>query len=130
LNNKNKTILIADDDEDIREALAHVLEDQGYQVEQAINGLRALKILRTKTIDLLITDLLMPDMDGLELVNHIKNDHSELPFILISGGGRQFNVDEGFNYLDSAKLLTNARHVLRKPFEAEELITAVSELLP
>ena len=124
-----KTILIVDDVDDIREGLSFILEDQGYLVEQANNGVTALCILRTKKIDLLVTDILMPDMDGIELIQQVRDNFSRLPFILISGGGRQLETDSNFNYLDSAKKLTGAKHILKKPFRAEELITVVNELL-
>ncbi len=129
MNNRTKTILIVDDSKDIIDVLVIILENEGYQVEHASNGLKAVDILRTKYIDLLVTDLLMPDMDGIELIDYIKTNHPDLSYILISGGGRQLEADANFSYLDSAKLLTGAKHILRKPFDAEELITVVNGLL-
>jgi len=123
-----QTILIVDDVVDIREELAHILEEQGYQIEQAENGADALDIFSSKRIDLLLTDILMPIMDGIELATATKTLVPELKVILISGGGAQTESGREYDYLRTGKLLTKPDHVLKKPFQAEELVTMVDSL--
>ena len=123
------TILIVDDIPDIRELLSIILSDAGYEVLSASNGLEAIEILASNSIDLVVTDILMPKMDGIELINRAKESHKNLQFILISGGGRHMVDKVDYNYLDTVKKLTGVDTVFNKPFKPEELIQAVREKL-
>lgn len=81
------TLLIIDDDEVVRESLAAYLEDSNFKVLQAINGLQGLQIFESEQPDLVICDLRMPQIDGLELIRRIRQTASETPIIVLSGAG-------------------------------------------
>ncbi|HHK0522566.1 TPA: two-component system response regulator RssB [Pseudomonas aeruginosa] len=79
------TLLIIDDDEVVRESLAAYLEDSNFKVLQALNGLQGLQIFESEQPDLVICDLRMPQIDGLELIRRIRQTASETPIIVLSG---------------------------------------------
>ncbi|RTB07533.1 two-component system response regulator RssB [Pseudomonas aeruginosa] len=81
------TLLIIDDDEVVRESLAAYLEDSNFKVLQALNGLQGLQISESEQPDLVICDLRMPQIDGLELIRRIRQTASETPIIVLSGAG-------------------------------------------
>lgn len=112
-----KTIMIADDEHDILEVLSFVLASQGYQVATAANGNQAYEILQSRHIDLIISDYMMPGMNGIELHAKVRN-HPELytlPFILISAFPCGVSDD--------------SIRVLSKPFDIEHLLGEVAEAL-
>jgi CheY-like chemotaxis protein len=117
-------ILIIEDEEEIRAVFREILERSGYEVEEAANGEEGLKLQRTRAADLIITDILMPDKEGLETISELRRDFPEAEIIAISGGGQIGAVE----YLDIAKRLGAAR-TLNKPILSEELLAAVSSLL-
>lgn len=84
---KIKTVLVADDEKTIRDLLGCLLEREGYICKKAEDGEKALKILRRSKVDIVITDIDMPVMNGLELLGHIKKEWQELPVLLITGNG-------------------------------------------
>lgn len=124
-----KTVLVVDDVKELRQELAYVLEDAGYDVHQADNGLLALDVLKQTPVDLLITDILMPSMDGIELVAQVKKRFSDMKIILISGGGRQPNRDKQYDYLLATKRLSGVQDVLKKPFSDQVLLDLSERLL-
>jgi phosphoserine phosphatase RsbU/P len=81
------TLLIIDDDDVVRASLAAYLEDSGFQVLQAANGLQGLEVFHAESPDLVICDLRMPQVDGLELIRRINALHVETPVIVVSGAG-------------------------------------------
>ncbi|HBO0046579.1 two-component system response regulator RssB [Pseudomonas aeruginosa] len=81
------TLLIIDDDEVVRESLAAYLEDSNFKVLQALNGLQGLQSFESEQPDLVICDLRMPQIDGLELIRRIRQTASETPIIVLSGAG-------------------------------------------
>ena len=129
MNETAKNILIVDDIDAVRKALALILEDEGYNILQASNGLEALNLLDNLDIDLIITDILMPEMDGIELVTEVNAKFPHQKIILISGGGRQIDNNSNFDYLGQASRLTGISHVLKKPFNPEEIIGLIDSLL-
>src|SRR5688572_13777627 len=115
-------ILIIDDEQDTRLVLRESLEDADYQVQEAANGAEALKLCRVAPVDLVISDIFMPEKDGLEFISELRRRNRLLPIIAISGGGR-----EG---LETAQKL-GATAILHKPFTRDEILRAVeSALLP
>lgn len=123
-------VLVVDDVEDIRENLAEILEqDLGLKAKKAENGLHALAILADHPISMLITDILMPEMDGIELVCEAKLKHPDLPILLISGGGDLMQNDGGYDYLATASQLTGEVNILRKPFSASQFMDKVASLI-
>lgn len=119
------SILIIEDDPTLRSLFKRFLGSKGYSILLAENGKEGLRLLREKHPDLVITDIMMPEMDGLELLMAIRNGHDSVPVIAISGGMRSLPV----NFLQNAKVM-GARHVFEKPVSLDELLRAVEELLP
>lgn len=119
------TILLIDDDQQVLNVLGEMLRLEGHDVYTAENGLVALSILSRQAFDLVITDLIMPEKEGLETIADIRRDYGALPIIAISGGGRGGPM----NYLETARYI-GADKALKKPFQRRELIAAVQELLP
>jgi len=127
-------ILVIDDEKDIRMVLKQVLELAGYDVELAENGKDGLAKLEGKGADLVITDVIMPGIDGVATVRQIKEAHPDLPVIVISGGGNVAPAayDPGAistsAFLESAKK-AGADRTLTKPFDRHEILGAIKELL-
>ena len=119
------TVLIVDDDESLRTLLKRVLQRAGYEARTAANGQEALASFRQQPADLVITDLFMPQQDGLETIMALRRMSKHLPIIAVSGGGSASQ----FDLLRTASLFGAAR-VLLKPFRVEEVVAAVGELLP
>ncbi|MCG6911205.1 MAG: hybrid sensor histidine kinase/response regulator [Deltaproteobacteria bacterium] len=85
--NEKNEILLVDDEADIRDVLAIALEDLGYDVLAAVNGEEALRIFKTRSPSLVLTDIKMPHMDGIELLKRIKQENPECEVIMITGHG-------------------------------------------
>jgi DNA-binding NtrC family response regulator len=86
-NNEKTEILLVDDEADIREVLEIALKDLGYDVRVAANGEQALKIFKAHSPPLVMTDIKMPSMNGIELLKHIKRENRECEVIMITGHG-------------------------------------------
>lgn len=117
-------ILVIDDEEMVRYTTETVLRDAGYRVSTAENGRVGLERMREEDCDLVITDIIMPEMEGMETIQIIRQEFPDLPIIAMSGGGRIGNLD----YLESAKLL-GVVATIPKPFTREELCLAVDTVL-
>ena len=113
------SVLVIDDDALICQLLRDTLEKAGYRVYVALTGIEGVRQVCAQSIDLVITDILMADMDGLEVVQVLHRDFPYLRIIAISGGST------GFDYCAVAKLL-GAHEVLTKPFELQQLLDAVA----
>lgn len=118
-------ILVIDDEEQIRDFLKTMLEIENHSVLEAQDGEQGLNILAKSPIDLVITDILMPNKEGFETIMEIQEKYPQIKIIAISGGGLHLDPDK---YLNMAKLL-NVVDVLRKPFERIELIKIINRLL-
>jgi len=112
------TILIIDDDDLMRVLLRSAFEEAGYEVAEAANGLQGLELYRQRPTDLVITDIVMPEMNGLDLLLALTREFLNAKVIAISGAGGEKNV------LDVAKLL-GARQTFQKPFSLPHLLGAV-----
>lgn len=121
---ERKKILLVDDEEAIRKMVRAILGEEQYAFQEAGNGLDAQTILENEPHDLIVSDVIMPDCDGIELVMAIRSKYPDIKVIVMSGGGR---VRAG-HYLNLAQKLGAAR-VFEKPFDTVELRTAVAELL-
>ena len=119
-----KNILLVDDEESIRKMVRAVLAEEKYAFTEASNGVEALEIMETQSFDLILTDVIMPDCDGIELVMSVRKKLPDIKVIVMSGGGR-VRAD---HYLNLAEKLGAAR-VFEKPFNTAELRETVSELL-
>lgn len=114
-------IAVADDDAGIREYMRHVLTDAGFRVFEAADGNEALCVLRREKIDLLITDLIMPDREGFETIQAVKDHFPGVPVIAMSGG-------RGAKFLEIASKL-GAAGILTKPFAADTVVSMIRRLL-
>ena len=112
------TILIIDDDDLIRVLLRSALEEAGYEVTEAANGRQGLELYRHRPTDLVITDIIMPEINGLDMLLELTRQFLHAKVIAISGAGEEKNV------LDVAKLL-GARQTFQKPFSMPHLLGAV-----
>jgi two-component system chemotaxis response regulator CheY len=120
-------ILLVDDDEAIRSVLGMALVSAGYEVEEAADGDFALAAYRRHRADVVITDLVMPEKDGLAMIMDLRRLDPGAKVIAISGGGR--SLGPGQLYLESARSL-GALLILAKPFTAAALLKAVEDVLP
>lgn len=117
-------ILVIDDEPTVRRYFARVLELAGYDVDVAENGREGMRMFRAHRPDLVITDILMPESDGIETITELKKDFPDTKIIAISGGGAVGPA----GYLKAAELL-GANVVLEKPIKATQLREAVNEIL-
>ncbi len=109
-------ILVADDDREIVRLIADSLEDEGFEVVPAYNGVQALSLLSNPDISLLILDIMMPEMDGLEVCRRIRNN-TPVPIILLSAKSRELDKVVG--------LEVGADDYVTKPFSINELVARV-----
>jgi len=119
-----KHILVIDDEAPVLSLFGQLLESAGYSVALASDGQEGLRLLKQQKPDLIITDIMMPEMDGLELLMTIRKQYPEIPAIAISGGMKIQPV----SFLPQAKKL-GAKRVFVKPVELSTLLQAVQELL-
>jgi DNA-binding NtrC family response regulator len=117
-------ILVIDDDIQVREMLREMLERVGHEVVDASDGTEGMKVFRKSPTDLVVTDIFMPDKDGIVTIQELKNEYPEVPIIALSGGGGF----KRFDFLETARRL-GASALLRKPVDWEELTETVSEML-
>jgi CheY-like chemotaxis protein len=117
-------ILVVDDEENVRDVTRLLLEMSGHTVVCVEDGHGALREISAHPYDVVITDMLMPEMDGVELVNELKRRHSPLRIIAMSGGG---HVPKE-SYLQIAHL-SGAHAVLPKPFNRDQLEQALRTAL-
>lgn len=115
-------ILVVDDDEVMRDLLRRVLERSGYEVVTATDGRDGVERLRGRAVDVTITDMVMPVMDGIELIQTLVAEQPSVRIIAVSG------VDDWDNYLKTARSL-GAKAVLRKPVGGAELVSTVKRVL-
>jgi DNA-binding response OmpR family regulator len=116
-------ILLIDDDNLLRGVLAKALGHAGHTVIQAIDGQQGVELSRAATIDLVITDLLMPVKEGVETIIALRRERPQLPIIAMSGGASHSPL-----YLDIAKKI-GAKRILPKPFTPQELTALIQEVL-
>jgi DNA-binding response OmpR family regulator len=117
-------ILIIEDEVDVRKVVRKFLETKGYEVLEADNGAMGLDIFHRERVDLVITDIIMPQMEGLETIQKLRRHSPDVKIIAVSGGGR-VGPD---NYLNLAKKF-GASSTLEKPFDMKQLVQTVEELL-
>ena len=117
-------ILIIEDDEQTRTLLRMMMEREGYEVIEASEGKEALDRFRESSVDVVITDILMPGRDGIETIRDLRRESPEIKIIAISGGGR----DGALDFLPVAKQL-GADRTFQKPTPRAALVGAFREML-
>jgi CheY-like chemotaxis protein len=114
------TVLLVDDDDNLREMLKRVLTGVGYEVHEAHNGKEASLVYLQQQPDLVITDIVMPDAEGLGFISEVRQNSRKVKIIAISGGG----FGAANQYLRFAQRM-GANYTLEKPFTTEELLSIV-----
>lgn len=117
-------ILLVDDDELVRYALSRLLQKAGHDVIEVDNPKKVLDLIQKNQPDLLITDIVMPEKDGIELINEVRESNPFLPIFAISGGGK---ID-GEVYLDIVDMM-GADATMSKPFDNDAFILQVEKLI-
>ncbi|MCK4950267.1 MAG: response regulator [Gammaproteobacteria bacterium] len=119
------TVLVVDDEESVRDMVTKMIEPAGYDVIEAGNGAEACDACKEAPVDLIITDIVMPEKNGIDLIMDVKKEFPDIPVIAISGGG---GITGRYDYLEIAKLV-GAKNILKKPFSMKELRSAVGNIL-
>ena len=118
-------ILVVDDDRQVRVMLQRTLERRGYEVVVAEDGLKAVEVFEPGEMPLVITDIVMPQKEGIETIMELQVRDPDVQIIAISGGGRIHPED----YLSWVKRF-GVRYTFTKPVDKEKLLAAVAELMP
>ena len=119
-----KNVLVVDDDPSIRALIRLYLEGAGYAVVEAGDGRRGMRTLLAAPVDLVILDIFMPEMDGLEVLQKLREQHRACKVMAISGGSAKIGMD-----LLGHATIFGADAVLEKPFSETTLVTRVGELI-
>jgi two-component system chemotaxis response regulator CheY len=122
---KSLSILVADDEEEIRSLLMHWLVSSGHTVTAVANATEARRVTRQRRFDLVVTDVLMPDGDGIQLINDFKAAQPTARILAISGGGMYV---EGDNCLKIARGF-GAHAAVMKPFSREQLMAGIADAM-
>jgi DNA-binding NtrC family response regulator len=118
------SVLIIEDDEFVKNMLRQTFKQAGYEVATASNGRIGIQLYQSEPFDIVITDLIMPDMEGIETITHLRKCNPGVKVIAISGGGRNRPDD----YLHLASKLGAAK-TFAKPVDRNELLEAVRQLV-
>ncbi len=118
-----RRVLVADDDDDIRTLIVMNLELSGYQVASAADGMEAAKLARTLLPDVIVLDLMMPGMDGLEVLHGLKTwpETSEIPIVMLTAKASDHDVWQGWQ--------AGASYYMTKPFDLDHLLQYVDYLI-
>lgn len=117
------TILVVDDHSPNQRLLSFILEQNHFSVVTALNGVQALERLEESPVDLVVTDLSMPKMDGLTLMKHVRTDerYKQLPIVVLTASGYERDLVRASN--------SGANACLTKPIDSQELVSLVSQLV-
>lgn len=119
-----KKVIVIDDNAAICAMVTRMLEGSSYRCTALTSGVNLIDHLQAEPVDLLITDILMPHVEGMEIIMSVRNAFPDLPVVAMSGGGHSVGKD----VLVSAQHL-GARAILAKPFTRAELIAAMDQAL-
>jgi DNA-binding NtrC family response regulator len=117
----DQVILVVDDEAGLREALSRLFEDEGYSVLCAEGGKEALEKLQQTHIDLILTDMRMPEMSGIELLKKVRETHKDVGVIILTGYGEIESYIEAMSF--------GAMEYVSKPFKVNELKFIVNKIL-
>lgn len=118
------TILVIEDDGPVRRLARRFLEEDGHTVLEAGDGRAAMRVLEGAAPDLIVTDIMMPERDGLETIREIRATDRAVPVLAVSGGGWSGDM----NFLDAAAEF-GADRTLRKPYQGRLLVETVNQML-
>lgn len=117
-------MLLVEDDEFGRDALRELFEENGWHVVDAANGLEAMRHMKQITFEVIVTDVFMPEMDGVELIRQIRLTDKSQKILAISGGGAGMGSDSAVDIIEAI----GADAALQKPVSNDELLNAVDRL--
>ncbi|MFW5489665.1 MAG: response regulator [Desulfovibrio sp.] len=117
-------ILIIDDDPTSRWVLKAILEEEGHNVSEAEDGEQGLALFNATPADLVITDIFMPEKEGVQTIRELLRDHPETRIIAVTDGGSK-GMYEPLNWIQ----LLGVKHTFAKPYDRKQMISAVNELL-
>jgi CheY-like chemotaxis protein len=119
----NGTVLVVEDDEDVLRLVSTILLGRGLEVRVARNGRTALQSIRERRPDVILLDVMMPGMDGLQVLDHVKGDPhtASIPVILVTAKAEDDDLIAGYR--------TGAEYYVTKPFTAKQLLYALSLVL-
>ena len=128
------SILVADDEKNIRHGLGQALEGEGYNTYLAENGVKALEIIEKENIDIIITDLRMPEMTGEELLKHVTKEHKNIPVIILTGHGTIENAvqtmrDGAYDFMTKPLNLEHLFLIVKRALKNRELVLSNKALL-
>jgi CheY-like chemotaxis protein len=121
---EQRTLLVIDDDALVLETLCEILREGGYRVLAARDGKFALALIAATAVDLVVTDVFMPDMDGLEVLRALRRQRPHLPVVVMSGNDQPRRFDAR-----SAASLMGAVEWIAKPVTAGALLDSVARIL-
>ncbi|MBF0549876.1 MAG: response regulator [Deltaproteobacteria bacterium] len=117
-------ILVVDDDRSLRKMLCLTLRKDGFEAIEAADGNQAIKLVESESVDLVLTDIVMPDKEGIQLIIELKRTNPEIKIIAMSGGGLALSE----LYLTMAKQV-GADQIIAKPIFRDDLINMIRQLL-
>jgi len=124
-----KRILVLDDDEELCEEITEILIDEGYRVTTAFDGLKGKRLVEKYDYDILILDIKMPGLSGLDILESIKGQSKEVKVIILTGRPLSKELQEGSICKDKEeKILRLADGIINKPFDIEVLLNKIKEL--
>jgi len=118
-------ILLVEDSPEVSLTVREILENAGHTVDDVDSGAAALKVLKTKKYDLIVSDIWMPGMDGIALLKEIRGSGNNIPVVVISGGA----PNAPLTYTAPLAATFGANVVIYKPFEKAELLKAIATVL-
>lgn len=118
-----RRVLVIDDEDLVRDTLRRALESAGIEVVLAANGREGLKAFLANPTEVVVTDILMPEKEGIETIIELKREHPNVKIVAISGGDRASNTD----FLEMAGML-GADRIMQKPFRPKELLATIEDL--
>ncbi len=118
----HQTVLLVEDEESVRRSTTRILEDAGYRILQAENGVKAMQVFDSEPIDILVTDVVMPGgISGKALADQLRAKVSALPVVFVSGYSRETIAEKG--------VLPPSTALVKKPFQPSELLEAMAQAL-
>ena len=114
-------VLVVDDESQIRTLVAKILSSRGYRCEEAENGFEALRILDNQKFDVIISDIVMPGMDGITFMKEVFKKYPDMPIMIMTGFSDEYTADEAIRF--------GAREFIKKPFTVIEFIIRFSKMM-
>ena len=117
-------VLVIEDEDQLRRVVAKMLSADGHEVIDALDGFRGMELFRKEKPDLVITDIVMPNQEGMETIRELRRENPKIKIIAMSGS---FASSGGLDFLKMAQLL-GADEIIAKPFRVQDLRALVSRL--